>query len=538
MPATTSILIPTSTISSLNMFGTPVIGPGSYHEHLDDLIRTCGDEFGPDRVGTNSQTGRIKLRFNAPPLVGEETFFGVICNACCAMTSSLALDASETTVKAALFLANVKLTELFFTIANSENSSPVHTVGGWSFYHPDIVGPLTFHEAIIANGLLPETVNWNTLDVQFSPVDLTPGTTFSIEWVALTVWQGEIAPVVSGGVFGGGTAAVASFVLVKGGALLGGAAIVRPINEFGSGGIVVSATALVTSTETRTSTGGAKIKTTVFVDFIKYFDALSSDTVFFLSGGTANGDPVFSLGGVVSAVEAGGDLFDDFPPEKSTTGLEDYRCIYVYNGLSDTIRGIQLWVEVPPVSSTSIILGVNESDDVQEVNLSFFSGIGTFTLDFDGVDVVVTADSDLDIFASNFQNALRNDTALTDVTVNAQMISTTANFIVTFTGTDGRRKQPVFGLKGSTLGGSPVVSISQTSVGSPINAIAESVDKDTTPLYPEFRETTASLPIIVPNLAVNEGFPLWIKRTIGVNPVSTQNDGFFLQIFTQPITIA
>ena len=262
------------------------------------------------------------------------------------------------------------------------------------------------------------------------------------------------------------------------------------------------------------------------------------DTICFLSGGSSNGDPLLSLGGEVSIAQASGDLFDDFQIEESSTGLEDYRCIYIFNGLTETLERTEVWLESPPGSSANVILGIDESDDIQEVNLSFFSGIGSFTLDFNGFDVVVNADSDLDVFAQNFQAALRSDTPLTDVVVRVQFLGTTVNFIVTFEGADKSRKQPVFALKDNGLGGSPAISINQTNVGSPIDSTAETINTDTTsPLNPEFRETTKLLPITISNLASNEGFPLWIKRTISIDPVATQNDGFFLKIFTKPILV-
>lgn len=256
-----------------------------------------------------------------------------------------------------------------------------------------------------------------------------------------------------------------------------------------------------------------------------------ADTICFLSGGSLNGDPLLSLGGSASFVEASANLFDDFEAEESELGLEDYRCIYVSNALTSSLLGLQVWIESPTLSSATMILGIDESNDVQEVNLEFFSGIGSFTLDFNGTDVVVLADSDLNTFAQNFQNALRN-TFLTDVTVVVQLLGIIVNFTVSFIGVDGKREQPVFALKDNSLAGSPPITITKTVIGSPINATAEIVATDITPpINPEFRITTGSLPIFVPLLNENEGFPLWIKRTIPENPTPSQNDGFFLKIF-------
>jgi hypothetical protein len=542
----TTVLVPTGTISSLNFFANPNQDASDFHLNVDETNRVCVDNgvYGPDRIGSSTLNGRVKFRFTPPVLSGDETFYGVIVNACGGWDGDDPIfGRTHRAITAQLFLENTLITESYFPFPLSDDDLIKHAIGGWGFFNPEAgnVGELGFHEAIISAGLNPDTVNWSTLDVQFILQEIDAGNTFSIEWVALTIWQGLIGPTVSGGVFGGGIATVDSLRLpenIDGGAILSGEAFVGPFNP--SGGIVVSPSVLATSIETRTPIGGVKVpSTTVFGDFVKHFGNILPDTVCFLSGGASNGDPLLSLGGAVSITKAGGDLFDDFQPEETLVGLEDYRCIYIYNELSNTIRGLNVWVESPPLSAAAIVLGVDESDDIQEVNLSFFSGIGTFTLDFGGIDVVISADSDLDTFAQNFQNSLRNDTSLTEVIVQAQMIETTVNFKVTFTGDDGRRSQPVFGLKNNSLGGSPAISIDQTSVGSPINATAESIGTDVSvPSNPEFRETTRSLPIIIPNLAENEGFPLWIKRTVDINPAATQNDGFFLQILTQPITIA
>lgn len=550
MPDAQHIIRPTSTRSSLNFFANP---SGLLHENVDDTDLTCPSDaiqIPGDYVSTSEPNGRVKFRFTPPILQTGNTFYGIVCNACGAWTNAIALqgirtlDHQTTNVIGELFLEGVKIstTSSSFDLPDLlQYARPEFSLGGWSFFFPDAVGRLAFHEAIIAAGLNPDTVNWNSLDIQFYPESLQSGEIFSLLWVAGTIYQGAIDPVTTGGVFGAGSAEVNSFPLIGGGCLLGGEAKVRPIIERPSGGIIISPSHHATSIETRTSIGGAKFSpyTISPSEHIEHFDDLVSDTVLLLSGGSSNGDPLLSLGGEVSITEVGSDLFDDFLPEESATGLEDYRCIYVFNTLPNSLKGIRLWLESSPVSSAAVILGVEESDDIQEINFSFFSGIGTMTLDFGGEDVIVTADSDLDIFALNFQTSLRDNTYLTDVIVDAQMVGTTVNFKVTFAGSDGKRKQPIFALVDNSLGGSPTISINQISVGSPINATAETIGTDiSVPSNPEFRETTEVLPIIIPNLFANEGFPLWIKRTIETNPPATRDDGFFLQICTDPIAFA
>tara|TARA_Y100000034_G_scaffold86053_1_gene103158 strand:- start:4020 stop:5816 length:1797 start_codon:yes stop_codon:yes gene_type:complete len=328
---------------------------------------------------------------------------------------------------------------------------------------------------------------------------------------------------------------------ISGGVTLSGTAIISgPFTEAGSGGVLVAPNAPKSSTFI--PSGGMVVpSTTVFVGFIKSFTVFPVDTVCFLSGGLSNNDPLLSIGGTASLTEVESNLFDNFQPSESTTGLEDYRCIYIYNALTNSIEDIKLWIEIPPTSDTVTTIGIDESDDMQEVKVDFFAGFpstGSFTLDFDGNDIVVSASSDLESFALNFQNALRDNTSLTDVTVAGQLIGATITFIVHFVGDDGKRDQPTFALKNNSLEGNPSMTINKVIVGSPINATAETIATDTTiPLNPSFKSTTEALPIVVPSLNVNEGFPLWIKRTVAINPIPTQNDGFTLRVFVGSVTI-
>ena len=534
----THVLEPTSTTSSLNFFPTPHQNPTDLHLNVDNLNKSCVPTPETDHITGNEVVSRVKVGFTPPLLSGTDTFFGVSGNICGAFSGPI--DTEIRAIGGNLFLEGISLLKLNFNFP-APSPAPDGNVGGFNWFDPDIIDDLAFHEAIITAGLEPATVDWSTLEVQITIESaLAPGVSFDLHWVAITLFEKTINPTAFGGATVGGIAQENTFLSIKGGVVASGKALVSgPVVEEGLGGITVLPRHLATSIETRFPISGSIVPATIlFVDFVKHFDKFPTDTVCFLSGGSINGNPLLSIGGEASFVEADGDLFDDFQPEESATGLEDYRCIYIFNNVSSTITNLRLWIESSPLSSAAISLGLREENDIQEINLSFLPSGGSFTLDFGGVDIVVDANVALDVFALNFQNALRNNTSLTDVIVQVQQIGTTVNFTVSFIGSDGAREQPTFALLNNGLVGNPTISITKTNVGSPINAIAQSIATDTTTPVAEFKTTTQILPIVVPTLNENEGFPLWIKRTVAINPVATQNDGFLLKIFANPITIA
>ena len=506
-PLKRHILKPVETISQANLFGSPEADPDLFHLNVDDDILNCPEDgFALPQAQSRLYTAapffgkRVKFRFGEfPVLEEEETIVGIVCSGCGQSDGHLNIDA-----------------ELFITHADEPSSerlkSVIDLLGfipgqgiktslNFDFFDPDVDGKNALHQALLDERIKPHLVDWDETYIQFS--QKRAGVYFSFFWFSAIVWVGLLDPIASGGMKAGGVAKSGVSIPISGGATAGGEASVNgSTTEQGSG------------------------------DFVKFFPPLKPDTSFFLSGGS-NGDPLLSLGGERSLAEVESDLFDDFKPEETSTGLEDYRCIYVVNDLSNTLKDIRIWVEVNPLSDTVTTFGIYEKDDVQEVTLEFFTGAGSFILDFDGYDVEVKASPDLDTFAQNFQNSLRSSTPLTDVKVRTRLFDDTVTFVVTFTGSDGNKEQPGFALKLNDLVGKPSINIEKTIIGSPTNATAEIITTDiTVPINPKFFETTRVSPIVVPLLNPNEGFPLWIRRTILPNPIATQNDGFVLKVLT------
>jgi hypothetical protein len=72
---------------------------------------------------------------------------------------------------------------------------------------------------------------------------------------------------------------------------------------------------------------------------------VSGDLKFYLSGGGTNNNPDLSLGGVISSVQAGTNLFDNINSTESAAGDTEYRALFVKNtNATDTAFGAKVWI--------------------------------------------------------------------------------------------------------------------------------------------------------------------------------------------------
>ncbi len=87
---------------------------------------------------------------------------------------------------------------------------------------------------------------------------------------------------------------------------------------------------------------------------------ISSDIKYKLSGGAANADPLLSLGGAISSVDAGASIFDDVASAEAAAGDTEYRCIYVKNTHATlTYQGAKIWIQTQtPSADTAIALAL------------------------------------------------------------------------------------------------------------------------------------------------------------------------------------
>jgi len=72
---------------------------------------------------------------------------------------------------------------------------------------------------------------------------------------------------------------------------------------------------------------------------------LSTDLKIYLSGGSANSDPLLSLGGARSSTAVTlSTLFDTVSGAESTAGDIEYRCVYVRNEAAQTLYSAVVWL--------------------------------------------------------------------------------------------------------------------------------------------------------------------------------------------------
>jgi hypothetical protein len=81
----------------------------------------------------------------------------------------------------------------------------------------------------------------------------------------------------------------------------------------------------------------------------------------YLSGGSGNAVASFSLGGGISATQAGQNLFDDISGDESLAGESEYRGVYVKNDGDVDLQSTFVWVQSntpDPDTAISIALAV------------------------------------------------------------------------------------------------------------------------------------------------------------------------------------
>ena len=82
-----------------------------------------------------------------------------------------------------------------------------------------------------------------------------------------------------------------------------------------------------------------------------------------LSGGASNSDHNASLGGVKSSTQSGANLFDAVTSAQATSGLTEYRCVYVHNANATLdMLAAKIWIaSQTPSADTSVEIGLGTS---------------------------------------------------------------------------------------------------------------------------------------------------------------------------------
>lgn len=90
---------------------------------------------------------------------------------------------------------------------------------------------------------------------------------------------------------------------------------------------------------------------------------ISSDIKFRLSGGAANSNPLASLGGAKSSVDAGSNLLDNVDSAEAAAGDVEYRCYYVHNAHATlTMLSAKAWIQAnTPSGDTALAIGLGTS---------------------------------------------------------------------------------------------------------------------------------------------------------------------------------
>jgi len=263
----------------------------------------------------------------------------------------------------------------------------------------------------------------------------------------------------------------------------------------------------------------------------------STDITFTFSGGSNNSNPDESLGGEPSVHPIiNKRLFDDVTNAETKSGVIDYRCFYVNNESNvDSLYNATIYIAYTTPGDVTVQVGFNFENERQNLiisNAMFVTG-GSFTLiytDSTNHDVVVDWNSNLSIWSSNLQTALRSISNLEDVIVSGSLSGTSAIFEIDFVGVSSKRYHELLVLK---TGGNNLVSVEAITIsavksvsGSPINRVADVIDVDTTTPNSIVFDSTASIGDIRPL----DSIPIWIKRTVPVNTLAIENDGFVLRI--------
>lgn len=274
----------------------------------------------------------------------------------------------------------------------------------------------------------------------------------------------------------------------------------------------------------------------------------SNDISVVLSGGTTNINVNNSLGGNPSSspITSGNinNLFDDVAPKETEDGHEDYRCFYIFNDGESPIFLINVWILLDFDGGATIELGVEQRDETQRITLDNATVTGgSLTLSYAGQSLISNFNSDLGVWATELQDSLNGLTVggeplLRDVVVSAQGIGPDRIiFDINFNGSDGSRNHPVIEIVANNLTpASTDATITTPQEGAPVNTIAAQIGLETTPPggIVFFTPSEAS-PIAIPRLDPEDGFPLWVKRTVTEGTSAKEQDGFSLRFAAETL---
>lgn len=273
----------------------------------------------------------------------------------------------------------------------------------------------------------------------------------------------------------------------------------------------------------------------------------ASDISINLSGGTNNNNPNLSLGGDPSIYDVPTglqNLFANVTATEAVSGIEDYRCIYVFNNSSDsTLYNTYIYLDSVLDANPQLTLGLFLANDTQTMVIS--GGIldhGKLQLRYgESGSYSYTAEIEFNKglgfnkFVEDLQDALNVPSiGLTGVQMSGTQVNSVYNIQITFTNNDGFKYQPTLAVASNTLvtetSTTPTILITKVVSGSPINTIPPVIEANVAPLGVSFYTTGPKQQKLVGTLTAGEGFPIWVRRRIPINANASETSGATLKI--------
>ena len=266
-----------------------------------------------------------------------------------------------------------------------------------------------------------------------------------------------------------------------------------------------------------------------------------SDISMVLSGGSTNSFASDSLGGEPSNTLIGSginNLFSDLSSAEVEAGYIDYRCFYVFNDHeTETLYDSKIYISSQAPNGASIQLGLKRDNDIQTIHVYSTDPIssGSMTFLLEGNEIVLNYSPNVGLMQQNLEDAINSNVGY-DVSVSVSAITDyNFTFSITFSG------YKYFELMTESsndlvTAGTVTIDIQKNTDGGPVNTFAEEIDNELiAPSGVVFQSTTSiDNSIEVASLRPGEGFPVWVKRIIGSNAQSLQNDNFTFVLIGSP----
>jgi hypothetical protein len=269
---------------------------------------------------------------------------------------------------------------------------------------------------------------------------------------------------------------------------------------------------------------------------------------FMHSGGPSNSDPCNDLGGDMSntPISPGmiDNLFHSIGPKLSRRGHEDYRCFYIQNAGSFTLRNVEIYFagtgrQVPGERGGSYVaMGVLLSSSIQTIRVTapteLNEDVDYFDISIPGYDAFkVFYANNITEWTGNFQTAIRAVDGLSEVVVTALGVIPTkladgpldVTFTINFGGRDTRdglihcqaANHNIPLLTCIPSNGNATINQGIISTGSPVNTFAQTIpDEITPPALIPFDYYFIGNPLRVGSLKPGDNLPIWIRRTLPI----------------------